>query len=475
MNRDLLDFPDRTLGETRLRALLGLAAEALWTADADGHVTEQHPSWLALTGQTREQSLGSGWLGAIHPDDRVRTAHAWSRAVARGTAYDCLHRVRCADGTYRTLRSRGVPLRADDGRVHEWIGVYVDIGDFDERFKIQSQLLDLASDAMIVKDASHRVKAWLGGAPAVYGFPAADAVGRAVRDLLHLEGDEDVPRALADEQQWEGEMTARRADGSPLVVHSRQRALRDPDVIVEVDADVTARREALEALSRLRGANEALESFASTVAHELRTPLRALHGFATQLLEAHGQHLDAAGRAYLRRITNAATRMDRLVRDLLALGRLQGASLDLETLDLAVVTADVLRELGEEVNRAEITVDVCGAVLAHRATLERVLANLIENAVKYAGEGRTPRVRLSTVADDGSVTVLVDDDGPGIPEDREADVFAPFVRLDRDAHLPGAGLGLALARQGARRMNAHLSVAASPLGGARFALSLPAP
>ncbi len=115
------------LSEERYRSLVAASAQAVWTVGPDGLVEDDLPGWRAFTGQTPEEVRGWGWLDAIHPDDRERTARTWSAAVAGRTEYDIEHRVRRYDGEYRYMTARGVPVLNPDGSVREWVGAHTDI------------------------------------------------------------------------------------------------------------------------------------------------------------------------------------------------------------------------------------------------------------------------------------------------------------------------------------------------------------
>jgi PAS domain S-box-containing protein len=115
------------LSEQRFRSLVSATAQIVWTTDSDGRFVDEQPDWGAFTGQTFEEYRGDGWLAVIHPDDRVRTAEAWSRAVESRRPYEVINRLRRFDGVYRDFSVRGVPVREEDGSVREWVGIHTDI------------------------------------------------------------------------------------------------------------------------------------------------------------------------------------------------------------------------------------------------------------------------------------------------------------------------------------------------------------
>jgi diguanylate cyclase (GGDEF)-like protein/PAS domain S-box-containing protein len=115
--------------EERYRSLVAATAQIVWTTDARGEVIEDLPAWRAFTGQSPEEIKGAGWLAALHPDDRDRTATAWSAAVRARTLFETEYRLRRRDAEYRYFAVRGVPVMEKDGTIREWVGVCTDITD----------------------------------------------------------------------------------------------------------------------------------------------------------------------------------------------------------------------------------------------------------------------------------------------------------------------------------------------------------
>jgi PAS domain S-box-containing protein len=109
-------------GEQRFRTLAEATASIVWTATPDGVVSDA-PAWRALTGQTIEEFRNSGWLDAVHPDDRGRTALAWHQAVARSATYHAQYRLRTASGGYDWFNVRAAAVRDATGAVREWMGL----------------------------------------------------------------------------------------------------------------------------------------------------------------------------------------------------------------------------------------------------------------------------------------------------------------------------------------------------------------
>ncbi len=136
--------------EERFRTLIETSAAIVWTTTADGELSGPQPSWTAFTGQTPEEYEGLRWLDAVHPEDRNATVEAWDRAVTGHTLFVIDHRLRRADGEWRTMAVRGVPI-LDDGETREWVGTHTDIT---ERKRAEEEL----SAAKAAAEAANRAK-----------------------------------------------------------------------------------------------------------------------------------------------------------------------------------------------------------------------------------------------------------------------------------------------------------------------------
>ncbi|MGU3358838.1 PAS domain-containing protein [Methylobacterium sp. M6A4_1b] len=112
--------------QARYEGLVQAIAAVVWLMSPDG-VRRPSPSWCALTGQTAEEWHAGGWVSAIHPDDRQRAAQTWATAFGRSESYEANYRLRRADGNYRWVSSRAVPVRNPDRSVREWIGLVIDM------------------------------------------------------------------------------------------------------------------------------------------------------------------------------------------------------------------------------------------------------------------------------------------------------------------------------------------------------------
>ncbi len=224
-------------------------------------------------------------------------------------------------------------------------------------------------------------------------------------------------------------------------------------------------------LERLDLAFSRQRRFVSDASHELRTPLTAIRG---QLEVLAADPDPGAGEVQrVKTITLAEVeRMERLVEELLALARLdEGAEMAVVEVDLTALLLEVAAAGDGEVELGELAQ---AHVVGSPELLARVVANLLANAHRHAGEAN--RVNLSAACTSGRVSVSVDDDGPGIPPAERERVFERFHRIDsaRSRDAGGSGLGLAIAREIVAAHGGRIWIEDSPLGGARVAFELPA-
>jgi signal transduction histidine kinase len=245
-----------------------------------------------------------------------------------------------------------------------------------------------------------------------------------------------------------------------------------------------------------------LEGVLYHVAHDLRAPLRGMASFTTILLDEYAPRLDERGRDYAQRISQAAQRMDRLVQDLLAYGRLAHTAVPVSDISLEAEVRAALDHFSEEIKARGATVDVCAPlppVKANAAILNQILSNLLSNALKFVSPGTRPRVRIcaeettsrfeSAAAKSNGVPSLdarlsaldgkfirlwIDDNGIGILPEYQERIFLMFERLHAVGDYPGTGIGLAIVRKGVERMGGRAGVESAPGNGSRFWVELPA-
>lgn len=253
----------------------------------------------------------------------------------------------------------------------------------------------------------------------------------------------------------------------------------------------------LERTASLQETVNELEHFSYTITHDMRAPLRAMRGFGTILLEEFGKTLHGAGQDLLRRITDAAARMDHLITDALKYSRAVQTQLQLKPVSPAPLLSGLLESYPQfHPPHAQIEIqEPLPSVLANEAGMIQCFSNLLDNAVKFVAPGVTPRVRVwaETVPQVGGglrnetgepratspipshppnamVRFWIEDNGIGIDPNHQDRIFVMFQKLDKSYQ--GTGIGLALVRKVVERMGGRVGVESMRGQGSRFWIEL---
>ncbi|MDZ8188102.1 MAG: PAS domain S-box protein [Nostoc sp. ChiSLP02] len=254
--------------EERFRCLVTTISQIFWVATPEGvGIPSEMLSWMAYTGQTQAEFEGPGWLDAIHPEDRDRTAESWVEGVAKRSLYQTEYRLRGKDGKYRHFAVNGTPILEPDGSIREWIGICTDIHDRKLAEAENQRLMDMlnhSSDAIIVRDMNDKILYWNQGAQRLYGWTREEAKDQYIYTLIEktfAQPKEAIVAELLQQGNWEGEVQQIGCNSKPITVQSRwtlQRSISgEPCAVLEINTDITARKQAEIALRQL---NQELEA-----------------------------------------------------------------------------------------------------------------------------------------------------------------------------------------------------------------------
>ncbi len=270
--------------------------------------------------------------------------------------------------------------------------------------------------------------------------------------------------------------------GSGLVLALRGRTLTQEDhrVLVAFAAQAATAlvqqrlAQTAEAIRPLEQADRMRTALLAAVSHDLRTPLAAAKAAVTSLSGGDVDWSPSDERELLCTAEDSLNRLTRLVDNLLDMSRLQAGALSV--FPRPVAADDVVAEaLAEDPARRDVLVDVPNGlpeVVADPALLDRVIANLVDNALRHSPSDTPPLVRVGAHA--GRVQIRVVDRGPGIPAAAREQVFTPFQRLGDTDNTTGVGLGLALSRGLTEAMDGSLTTEDTPGGGVTMTVNLPA-
>jgi len=287
-------------------------------------------------------------------------------------------------------------------------------------------------------------------------------------------------------------------------IHTRSRRhFTDNDVdflqaIANILAEAIARHESVRDLRQLNStleqrvrdrtqdlqeANQELEAFSYSVAHDLRAPLRAIQGFGQVLQEDYHEALDDLARDYVRRMAVSAENLDSLVQDLLAYSRLRRSDIELKRISPNTVLTRVLSALEPTLSARHAQIDIAPdmpRVYAQHNVLKQILSNLVDNALKFALPETLPQVKIWAEVRHGSNTAIsrqrvriwIEDNGIGIIPRHQERIFRPFERLHGVEAYQGTGIGLSIVKRGVERMGGEAGVESTIDKGSRFWIEL---
>ncbi len=350
----------------------------------------------------------------------------------------------------------------------------------------QVALLELAHDAITVRDMSAKITYWNGGAEKLYGWKKSEAIGKVIHKLLKTKYPiplSDIEKTVLDKGEWQGELIHFTREKTPIVVESRWGLQRDesgaPMAILEINRDITDRKIA-ESLTkdyqgRLEKANVELRDFAFIASHDLREPLRKLTVFSSILEGKFAEALGEEGIVYVNKIQDAAVRMQELIDSLLMYSRVTTKAEPFIWVDIGEVIKEVVLDL-------EVPIQETGAVLeigdlpriqADPSQIRQLLQNLIGNALKFHRD--TPHIKIYGEACwEASCKIFVQDDGIGFDESYLDLIFQPFKRLHgKSSPYKGSGMGLAICRKIVDRHNGTITAHSVPGTGSTFVVTLP--
>ncbi|HXV57516.1 MAG TPA: GAF domain-containing protein [Gaiellaceae bacterium] len=329
-----------------------------------------------------------------------------------------------------------------------------------------SAILANIADGIVATDRDGAIVLWNAMAEQITGVPAAEALGRRVPEVLQRD-------LAADEDEPHGERQVAIPRGASEVWLAVTEA-----VMLDPAGVVAGRIFAFRDVSSERVVEQMKSDFVSTVSHELRTPLTSIYGFAETLMRDDVSFGEAERTTFLRYIASESERVIRIVDDLLNVARLEAGTLDvsLGPADVGEVARQALGGVHlhpEAEHHIEVEVEPGEVVVrADREKLVQVLANLLDNAVRYSPEGGMVTVSARRRTYTAEITVA--DEGLGIDRADRHRIFTKFFRADRgDPGMQGTGLGLFLVRGLVTVMGGRIWVEEGRPAGSRFTFELP--
>jgi PAS domain S-box-containing protein len=225
----------------------------------------------------------------------------------------------------------------------------------------------------------------------------------------------------------------------------------------------------------LRRVNQDLEQFAYSASHDLQEPLRGVKIYTELLTKRYGDKLDGQAQEFLNYVAGNASRMEMLIRDLLAYTQVTKLEARDQPVDANEALAEVLTNLQGAIreNGAQVTADPLPQIAVHDTHLKQLFQNLIGNAIKYRRQERSPAVQVSAARQNGHWVFCVSDNGIGIEPQYRERIFGLFKRLHSGEKYAGTGIGLAICQRIVERYHGRIWVESEPGQGSAFLFTLP--
>ena len=491
--------PPTEIGSEHYRLLVSTVRDyAILMLDPSGTVATWNAGAERLKGYTAHEIIGRSFEQFYTPDDRARGRPAHLLQIARdeGRVEDEGWRVR-KDGTRFWADVIITALHDDSGTLVGYAKVTRDLTDrraaelalaeSEQRFRL---LVSNVKDyAIFMLDPNGIVSTWNNGAERLKGYTASEIEGRSFETFYTPE---DLARGWPKQEleiaQTEGRVEdigwRVRKDGTrfwaDVVITALYDHLGTLVGFAKVTRDLTERRRADEQrdqlVRELGTSNRELESFAYSVSHDLRAPLRAIDGFSQALLEDYADKIDETGREYLNRVRAASQRMGELIDHMLRLSRVTRDTMVFEPVDLSAVGAQVALQLQESNPAHGVDWHIQPGLVASGdpPLIRLVLDNLLANAFKFTAHTPGPRIELGAEPDTSPTVFFVRDNGAGFDMRFADQLFGPFQRLHSDGEFEGTGIGLATVQRIVHRHRGWIRGEGAPGHGATFRFTLEA-
>lgn len=503
--RDITQLRRAAEQRARLAAIVESSDDAIVSKNLESIVQSWNRGAERIFGYTAEEMVGQS-ITKIIPPDRQHEETAILVRLRRGERVDHFETIRQRkDGQFIDVSVTISPLRDDSGKIIGASKVARDITfqkkaarEIERSHKLLEDFVENATEGLHWVGADGKIL-WANRAELeLLGYTREEYIGHNITEF-HADQSiiQDILCRLTNQEKLHSyEARLRCKDGSIRHVLINSSAYVEDGKFVHTRCfthDITGQKEMEHALraaketlehqvaertSHLDETVRSLEAVCYTMAHDLRAPLRSLHGFAQILESDYGDKLDAEGKMYAQRMVSATERMEQLIHDLLEFAKLGHVDLPSEPLDLREELEHVVQGLSAEIETRDATITLPSPlrnrVLANATLLHQVLMNLVVNGLKFVAPDVKPHIDITAGERDDFIRICITDNGIGIPAEQQQRIFGLFQRLHTTEKYPGTGVGLAIVKRGIDRLGGHITVDSRPGQGSTFCIELKA-
>ncbi|QIW95271.1 hypothetical protein AMS68_000789 [Peltaster fructicola] len=517
--------------ERQFEDITNMIPQMIWRTTPTGHHDYYSQRWYDYTGLTVEESSGEGWANAFHSDDLAIAGPRWAHSLATGDEYLTEYRCKSANGDWRWMLGRAMPMRDEQGQILKWFGTCTDIHDLvqtrDEAKQTRAQLarvIDCARITLWAVDKDFTLTLFAGQSMTsmtevhdMENDRKQALVGTNVFEIMRSQGRErEIPlyqkpleKIIAGHtsEEWvevrvESNQRWFRTRMFPLLRQDRAGGVEGNmfiDGVVAVSLEVTEQKHAMREIqerdrenSRLMAQSHAAKEaskmksqFLANMSHEIRTPIAGVIGMSELLLDDDVQKLTKEQRECAENIQRSANGLLTVINDILDFSKVESGRLDIEEVqfDLSVVIRDVNKMLSFAAERKglkfidDIEQLKSWKVIGDPGRLRQVMTNLLTNSIKFTSEGSvTMSVKARKETNEMvEVEFIVLDTGIGIEEEVRRKLFTPFSQADSSTarRFGGTGLGLTISKNLVELMHGSISLESKLGVGTRASFWIP--
>ncbi|MEO8229672.1 MAG: PAS domain S-box protein [Chloroflexota bacterium] len=488
-SRRLVEEALRVSEESYRMLLDGIEDYAIFMMDARGQIVSWNAGAERIKGYKADEIIGQNFARFFPPGDieQGRPEDVLRMTAANGRHEEQGMRVR-KDGSQFLARSTFTALRDPAGELRGFSEFSHDLSESTEAGAKYRGLLEAAPDAMVVVNQAGEIVLLNLQAEKQFGYRRDELVGQQVTNIIpegfaeRLVADDlrSAEDALAQQIGTGIELSARRKDGTEFPIEIMLSPLGSAEGVLVTAAirDISVRKAAeanlREKVEELGRSNEELGQFAYIASHDLQEPLRMVASYTQLLSRRYKGQLDAEADEFIGFAVDGASRMQRLIEDLLAYSRVATTGNELLDTSSEYAFEQSLMNLHEAIkdSGALVTHDPLPIVKADEMQLVQLFQNLIGNAIKYQAPG-VPRVHISAARHGlARWTFAVKDNGLGIDAQYFERIFGMFQRLHKRDEFSGTGVGLAICKKIVERHGGTLSVESVLGQGSTFRFAL---
>ncbi|MEH2114211.1 PAS domain S-box protein [Nostoc sp.] len=471
----------------------------IWIGSADlFHPLYISPAYEKIWGRSSQGLFEqpTSWLDTVHPDDRDRAAQSIELLLSGSQSISAEYRILRPDGSVRWIWNRGFAVYDDQGKVNYYGGIAEDITErklAEQKISEQAALLDIATDAILVRDFQSQILFWNQGAERMYGWLSTEVMGKETHEILYSAGTqhqlEKPLKSVIESGSWQGELHKVTKSGEKIVVESRWTLMRDsegkPKSILTVDTDITEKKQLEEQFFRTQRL-ESLGTLAGGIAHDLNnilTPILA----AAQLLQGKFFQDEERSGQLMALVEANARRGAALVKQVLSFAR--GFKGEPTIIQVKYLISEIIQiakhTFPKSIEFSTVIPEDIWAISGDTTQLHQVLMNLVVNARDALPHGGNIKISVENKFIDEAYTrmnldakvghyivITVADNGIGIPPEVLDRIFEPFFTT-KEVNI-GTGLGLSTVLGIIRSHDGFIKVSSNVGRGSKFDLFLPA-